>query len=195
MNGLGAMAESRTYTADFSLALINRTGAYHICNDLIRDLPHYFPRVRYWLLPFQPDPPLLRKAAGRAMLAELALCGDSALVARPRPDGPVMYMDPLYVLRTELSAEDIVLCHDVGPITHPDLFEPGGVRLYQLAYDKIARVKPGVVVVSEFTRNEYKKLYGEPRFLTTCRLYVRAGVVKDSAAPVEIGRASCRERV
>ncbi|MDX2276371.1 MAG: glycosyltransferase family 1 protein [Hyphomonadaceae bacterium] len=179
------MAERNTYVADFSLALINRTGAYHICNDLVRDLAPYFDQVRYWRLPFQPQPTLLRKVVGRAMLAELATLKDCATLARAHPRQPVLYMDPLYVLRTELRPEDIVLCHDVGPITHPDLFEPDVVRLYRLAYDKMARVKPGVVVVSDFTGSEFRRLYGEPRFLTTCRLYARPAIAANDTAPVQ----------
>ncbi len=180
------MADHPIYTADFSLALINRTGAYHICNDLLRDLPHYFPRVRYWRLPFQPQPTLLRKVAGRAMLLELATMGDSNILARSHPDMPVLFMDPLYVLRTQLRPSDIVICHDVGPITHPDLFDPTGVRLYHQAYDKIAAVNPGVITVSDFTRNEYRKLYGDnPRFLGVCRMYVRQDIGKPTSAPVE----------
>src|SRR3954470_2514129 len=100
------------YMADFSLALINRTGAYHICIDLLRELPHYFPRVRYWRLDEQPKSTFLRKVAGRAMLAELVTMQDSPVMARPHPDLPVLFMDPLYVLRTELRETDIVLCHD-----------------------------------------------------------------------------------
>ena len=174
------------YTADFSLALINRTGAYHICIDLLRELPHYFPRVRYWRLPFQPQPTLLRKIAGRAMLLELAAMGDSNFLARSHPDMPVLFMDPLYVLRTELRPNDIVICHDVGPITHPELFDPTGVRLYHKAYDKIAAINPGIVTVSDFSLNEYQKLYGKKsRFIVVVRQYVREGIAKDTTAPVE----------
>jgi glycosyltransferase involved in cell wall biosynthesis len=172
------MALHPTYVADFSLALINRTGAYHICNDVVRDLARYFDAVRYWRLPFQPAPTLLRKVAGRAMLAELGAMKDSATLARAHPRQPVVYMDPLYVLRTELRPDDIVLCHDVGPITHPDLFDETGVELYHRAYNKIAAVKPGVITVSDFTGAEFRRLYGDMRFLTTCRLYVRNAITK-----------------
>lgn len=179
------MPNHPTYVADFSLALINRTGAYHICNDLLRDLPQYFSAVRYWRLPFQPQPTLLRKVAGRAMLAELAMMADSPLLARSHPDQPVLFMDPLYVLRTELRPNDIVICHDVGPITHPDLFDPTGVRLYHEAYNKIAAINPGIVTVSDFSLNEYQKLYGKnSRFIVVCRQYVRTGIAKETTAPV-----------
>ena len=173
------------YMADFSLALINRTGAYHICIDLLTELPHYFPRVRYWRLDEQPKSTFLRKVAGRLMLMELVAMNDSPLMARRHPDLPVLFMDPLYVLRTPLEKNDIVICHDVGPITHPDLFEPSTVKLYHQAYDKIARVNPGIVTVSDFSLNEYQKLYGKnSRFIVVCRQYVRPGIAKESAAPV-----------
>lgn len=180
------MPQHPRYTADFSLALINRTGAFHICNDLLRELPQYFADVRYWRLPFQPQPTLLRKVAGRAMLMELRTLGDSSVLARSAPENPVLFMDPLYVLRTELRKEDIVICHDVGPITHPDLFEPETVRTYHIAYDKIAKVNPGIVTVSDFSLNEYQKLYGAgSRFIVVARQYVRLGIAKETTAPVE----------
>ena len=36
------------YVADFSLALINRTGAYYVCRDVVERLSHYFAATRYW---------------------------------------------------------------------------------------------------------------------------------------------------
>jgi len=33
------------YVADFSLALINRTGAYYVCRDLVRGLPDHFSAI------------------------------------------------------------------------------------------------------------------------------------------------------
>lgn len=174
------------YQADFSLALINRTGAYHVCRDLLRDLPHYFPRTRYWRLAETPQPDLLRKVAGRAMLTELRLMGDSSVMARKRPDMPILFMDPLYVLRTPLEKDDIVYMFDVGPITHSEYFEPETVRLYHLAYDKIARINPGIVTISDFSLSEYQKLYGaDQRFIVVARQYVRAGIAQGAAAPVE----------
>src|SRR5690606_25591223 len=66
----GAMKEG--YVADFSLALINRTGAYHICRDLVQGLPEQFPHIRYWRLCRKREPNgIVRKILGKAMLAEL----------------------------------------------------------------------------------------------------------------------------
>lgn len=176
------------YLADFSLSLINRTGAYHICRDLLDHLPRHFDQVRYWRTFNAPKTTLGRKILGRMMLFELERMGASTVVPWPGPKDkaqPVLYMDPLYVLRAELKPSDIVICHDVGPITHSDLFAPKVVDLYRQAYDKIARVSPGIVTVSDFSLNEYQKLYGKnSRFIVVCRQYVRLGISAETTAPV-----------
>jgi glycosyltransferase involved in cell wall biosynthesis len=182
-------APSVTYMADFSLALINRTGAYYICRDILDELPQYFDSVRYWRLREQPKSELLRKLAGRSMTFELSALRGAGSFPWPQlgsPDQPVLYMDPLYVLHADLKAEDIVICHDIGPATNPELYSPSTVRIYLEAYEKIARVNPGIVTVSDFTRREYERVYGRnSRFITTCQLYVRLGVGEASARPVE----------
>src|SRR5687768_2507718 len=120
----------KQYLADFSLALINRTGAYYVCRDVVERLPDYFAGIRYWrfVLSRRPDG-LFRKLLARAMLMEISRLGASDKVPRLGRSGlarlPTLFFDPLYVLRARLEARDIVLCHDVGPITHTELFEPG----------------------------------------------------------------------
>lgn len=180
------MSARQTYMADVSLALVNRTGAYYICRDVLQHLPQFFPQTRYWRLGFMPQQTLLRKIAARAMMQELYMMGDSDFLARAHPkDKPVFFMDPLYVLRTELKREDIVLVHDVGPVSHADLFPPEVARLYRLAYEKIARVNPGLLTVSDFSYREYRRLYGtQARFHFNTRLYVREGIVQDDVSPV-----------
>jgi|ERR1700730_3264741 hypothetical protein len=61
-----------SYLADFSLALINRTGAYYICGDILRGMPHLFSHVRYWQFILKEEPRgFIRKLLGLAMLWEL----------------------------------------------------------------------------------------------------------------------------
>lgn len=173
---------SPQYLADFSLALINRTGAYYVCRDVVERLNHFFPSVRYWRF-FQRREPrgLMRKLLGRAMLYELGRIAPALPLGRPRAtragDLPTLFLDPLYVLRTRLEARDIVLCHDVGPLTHRDLFDTGTTAMYERAYAQIQRAKPGIVFVSEASRAEFTRLFGEDfRFLEVIPLYVRANV-------------------
>ena len=139
--------------------MINRTGAYYVCRDVVQNLKPYFPAVRYWRSFLNQEPQgLRRKLLGRAMLYELSRLGGLGALPRPRRsragDLPTLYLDPLYVLRTRLEPRDIVLCHDVGPLTHRDLFDPGTTAMYERAYAAIKEAKPGVVFVSEASRTE-----------------------------------------
>jgi glycosyltransferase involved in cell wall biosynthesis len=181
----------RQYMADFSLALINRTGAYFVCRDLLRYLPDYFAATRYWRVLRTHEPrKLVRWLLGKAMLMELA--HGPASIARRWPQAltgcalPTLFLDPLYVLRSELKYEDIVLCHDVGPVSHPTLFDASTVRLYKSAYDRIVRARTGIVFVSEASRRTFVAHFGADfRFLRVIPLYVRRGIelANDVAPP------------
>jgi glycosyltransferase involved in cell wall biosynthesis len=97
---------------------------------------------------------------------------------RARPNRHRLILDPLYVLRSKLESTDIVQCHDVGPVTHPDLFGPSISGLYKEAYDKIQRVGPGMVFVSDASQAVFRSRYGDKfRFLQTVAQYVRPGVM------------------
>ena len=184
------MRPQEQYLLDFSLGLINRTGAYVICRDLLQELPDYFSDVRYWRL-LRRDVPegFMRRVAGRLMLQEISLLKDRPFLQWPEPP-PVagrrqVFLDPLYVLRARLDPEDIVLCHDVGPVTHPDLFGDGGPGLYLPAYEKIQRVGPGMVFVSDATQQAFRSRFGGRfRFMQTVAQYVRPGVLTGEMAPV-----------
>ncbi len=150
----GTTAGSSRYLMDFSLGLINRTGAYVICRDLLQELPHYFPQVRYWrmLLGKTPDG-LPRRIAGRLMMMEITKLRGRKGAYWPEgkafPGKRRLILDPLYVLRSRLDRDDIVQCHDIGPVSHPELFGPSVSGLYAEAYDKIKQVGPGMVFVSD----------------------------------------------
>lgn len=172
------------YLADFSLALVNRTGAYFISREIVDSLPEYFANIRYWrqFRQIPPTPGVQQKILGRVMMAELAKLRGSAAFQWPVParyhDLPILFFDPLYALRSRLKREDIILCHDVGPLTHSELFESSTVGLYRDAYDKIQAVGPGIVFVSEASKNAFVKLFGNNfRFLKTIRLFTRQTAV------------------
>ncbi|MBR0644498.1 glycosyltransferase [Plastoroseomonas hellenica] len=176
------------YLMDFSLGLINRTGAYIICRDILREMPEYFPEVRYWrLIRREPPAGLFRRIAGRLMLHELSLLKDRSLLMWPDgrrvPNRRRLILDPLYVLRSRLDPDDIVQCHDIGPVSHPELF--GGRSLYEEAYEKIRRIGPGMVFVSDASQRAFRDRYGDGfRFMQTVAQYVRPGVLTGSTEPV-----------
>ena len=132
--------------------------------------------MRYWRLTRDAPPSgLARKLLARAMLAEYRLLGGARLARLGRPaGGRVLYLDPLYVLRGGLERDDLVLCHDVGPITHRYLFDAWTASLYERAYERVRGARCAVVFVSESTRREFVALYGEDyRLLRTIPLYPR----------------------
>jgi glycosyltransferase involved in cell wall biosynthesis len=162
---------------DNSLSILNRTGAYYIAKDLCREFVPGRARVRYWRLGSKAPEGLFRKIVARLMMLEINWLRDSrfCLIGGRADEGVVrVFLDPLYVLRSELAETDIVLCHDVGPLTHGFLYDPCTVANYRVAYEKIRRRRPGVVFVSDWSKGNFISLYGSDfRFLETIPLYVR----------------------
>jgi glycosyltransferase involved in cell wall biosynthesis len=166
------------FIADFSLALINRTGAYYASRDVVTNLRSKFARVRYWRV-FQQDEPegWRRLLLRRLMFLEWRYLGATSW-SWPRGSKflPTVFFDPIYALYAGLDRRDIVLCHDVGPITHPALYEDATARTYKEAYRVICEKAPGMVFVSEASKREFVALFGSQfRSLDVIPLYVRAG--------------------
>ncbi len=187
-SGQPGPAPGRQMLADFSLSLVNRTGAYYVCRDLVQGLPALFQDVRRWRLLGRRDiDGTPRKILARLMMAEMKALRGSDWLPWPMPRGgqglPVLYLDPLYVLRARLQAKDIVLCHDVGPVTHPELFDGQTVSIYADAYAKIAATRPGMVFVSDASKDAFTAVFGRDfRFLHTIPLYVRPGSLAGEAS-------------
>ncbi len=182
------MKQHNKITIDASLALINRTGAYYIARDIV-DAFSSGNYIRYWRLWNKyPNASLVRKFFGRLMLKEIQVLKDSPIFQWPEKEGSdrIIYLDPLYVLRNKLSSNDIVLCHDIGPITHPELYEHKTIDLYHLAYQKIKHIGPGMVFVSETSKNQFMKHFGTNyRLLKTISLYLRSYLQQGDEVPVE----------
>jgi hypothetical protein len=87
-----------------------------------------------------------------------------------------MFLDPLYVLRSELKREDVVLCHDLGPLAHSSVYDPTTAGLYATAYKRIARTRVGIVFVGVSRRDFVAHVRGNFRFLTMIPLYVRRSI-------------------
>lgn len=183
----------KQFVADFSLALINRTGAYYVCRDVVEGLPQFFLAVRYWRLFLAKEPRgMIRKLLGRAMLLELNHLPLTEALPRARTPGEAraltLFFDPLYVLCTHLGRDDIVLCHDLGPVTHPELFDTKTSQLYRMAYERIRKIGPGMVFVSEASRAAFAiAIDRNCRFQQVIRLYVRERVdAKEGQPPAGI---------
>ena len=173
---------------DCSLSLINRTGAHYICEDLTSALGgNGF--VRRWRL-LKPQLPtgIARKIFGRLMLREIARLGTSSRFLWPEPKAiklKRLFLDPLYVSRSRLEVSDIILCHDIGPVTHSELYDSGTVEAYQKAYTKIAAAQPGLVFVSNSSQRAFAARFGTGfRFLKTIPLYVRTGSGAGHCEPI-----------
>ena len=177
LHGAGARAPLGAVLFDNSLSILNRTGAYHSAKDLTREFVPGGAGVRYWRLgSFAPEG-LARKIVARLMMLEINWLQDSEFFAirdGVKGRGFRLFLDPLYVLRSRLTEHDIVLCHDVGPLTHSELYDERTSANYELAYQKIRRAKPGVVFVSDFSARQFSSLFGfDFRFLRTIPLYLR----------------------
>src|SRR5258708_30194073 len=173
---------------DCSLSLINRTGAHYICEDLAAAFGGKA-ILRRWRLLKQPLPTgVARKIFGRLMLREITLLGTSNRFLWPEPKAVKLkrlFLDPCYVSRSRLESSDIVLCHDIGPISHPELYDSGTVDAYEKAYTKIATVQPGIVFVSNASRRAFEARFGTNfRFLRTIPLYVRSGSLAGHSEPI-----------
>ena len=111
---------------DASLSLINRSGAHYIAEDLALAFGGEGVVRRWRLLRGQLPTGIARKVFGRLMLREMSLLGTSTRFLWPEPKAAKLkrlFLDPLYVNRSRLESSDIVLCHDIGPVTHPALYD------------------------------------------------------------------------
>src|SRR5690606_21535003 len=168
-------------------SLINQTGAHFIAQELSELFAERAVVRRWRLLGRQLPSGITRKVLGRLMLKELALAHAMPWAMWPEPKGPHrrLFVDPLYVLRSRLEGADLVLCHDVGPLTHPELYDRTTRALYAQAYDRVRRVAPGMVFVSHASRAAFERLFGvEYRLREVIPLYLRRGSVEGSESPV-----------
>lgn len=149
---------------DFSLALNDRTGKLFLGRDIIAALGDQVAAVRYGRFRRFPRHDLMRRVAGRLTHDETRarVFGRKAasLLPRSRERNATLHLDPLSVVRHRLEPRDIVLCHDVGPISHPPYFAPGVEQFYTLAYGEMRAAKPHMVFVSKTSQTAFHALYG-----------------------------------
>jgi glycosyltransferase involved in cell wall biosynthesis len=152
------------WDVEFSLALHNRTGKYFIGRAILDDQAESVASVYYWRCPFNQVPVgLAAKLLGRLAMVDVRLqrSGLARIVPRLRTARPILHLDPFSVTLHRLAAKDMVLCHDMGPITHPHLFAPEVSDLYRHAYREIAQAKPKMTFVSQASRRAFAGLYGD----------------------------------
>lgn len=145
---------------EFTLALNNRTGKYFFCKDMIDASQDLIRNCYYWRIPLKNLPPkTIARVLGRLARIEVDLRVRSCLphigpapISHPRP---MVFTDPRECVLYNLKSNDVVLCHDMGPITHPSLYEPGVRELYTLAFDMIKAARPFMLFVSEASRRDF----------------------------------------
>jgi glycosyltransferase involved in cell wall biosynthesis len=176
---------------EFTLALNNKTGKYYFCRDLIKAAPNRVGSVLYWRVPLERSPTgLVARILGRLALIEIQLRRRFPLTQRWLPlvrrVRPLVFMDPREVIFHELKASDCVICHDVGPITHPELYHPTVKETYEMAYAKIRAAKLSMIFVTKVSMREFVALYGkEFRSMTVIPIPLRTGVVEGPEDQVE----------
>ena len=174
------------WDVDFSLALHNRTGKYHIGRDILASCSDLIGDVFYWRIKLaKPPTGLAARIIGRAAEWENRM---EQLVPSVRPRRRRLHLDPLTSLSTRICPEDAVLCHDLGPLTHPELFPAKLPKLYAKAYARINRVQPHMVFVSRASRNHFKELYGVPRNARVIYPQIRVGAVGGKLQPISIAK-------
>lgn len=183
-----ARAREPTLLLDCSLSLINQTGAHFIAHDLAQAFAESVVVRRFRSLDRPLPQGLARKVMGRVMLRELRHAHARPFLLWPEPVATRItrvFLDPLYVLRSQLAASDIVLCHDIGPVTHPGLYDPATIALYRAAYARLKQVGAAVVFVSEASRAAFEGAFGTAfRFRKVIPLYVRDGSIEGASQPV-----------
>lgn len=165
---------------DFSLALFNRTGKYFIGRTILDHHADLISRIYYWRVASRTTPTgLAARIIGRLEAEERDFrvrFGERRMRAAAEP-GRWLHMDPLTVLHRTVTRHDVVLCHDLGPVTHPELFAEGTGRAYGLAFSLITEAQPKLVFVSEASRNAMIERYGPLRDSAVIYPHIRSGLM------------------
>ena len=167
--GKKVRGETNLLDVDFSLAIHNRTGKYFIGQGVIDLLGDQLGSVYYGSIALSGPPSGLHgRVLGRLQRWQVMSRTRSQRPRwprRPRDNRPLLHLDPFTVPSTELRPGDLVLSHDVGPLTHPNLFDPNVCVAYRAIYSEIAEVGPHLVFVSDASRRAFHELFPqcEPR--------------------------------
>jgi glycosyltransferase involved in cell wall biosynthesis len=150
---------------EFTLALNNRTGKYFFCRDMIAASQDLIRNCYYWRVPLADFPSNnVARVLGRLARMEISMRVKRPfsyrLIAPISRCLPMVFTDPRECVLYRLNPSDVVLCHDMGPLTQPDLYGPGVRELYALAFDRIKAARPLLMFVSEASRRDFVRIYG-----------------------------------
>jgi glycosyltransferase involved in cell wall biosynthesis len=152
---------------EFTLALNNATGKFFVCRDAIAACNDLIRNVWYWRVPLNVHPPrgFVARVLGRLALIEvnfrIGKVSSRFLPPLMRNKRPLVFTDPREVVLYELKSCDVVLCHDMGPVTHADLYHPVVKPTYEAAFKKIQEAKPRLVFISKSSMANFIVLYGD----------------------------------
>ena len=155
----------RLIEIEFSLALNNRTGKYFVCKDLIEAVDDFIENIWYWRIRSAAVPcGLTARILGRLMTTEYVtrtgFPGLDAALGRRWRANTILFTDPLQVLFYRLKSSDIILCHDMGTITHPQLYADGVQEAYAKVFKEVREARPHMLFVSRSAQGEFHRLYG-----------------------------------
>ena len=177
---------------EFTLALNNSTGKYFIGQDVIEACGDLIRHVWYWRMPAKSLP---RRSVSR-VLGRLALIEVNARVALHsswfvpplvRCPRPMVFTDPREVILYEIKPCDVVVCHDMGPLTHSHLYGRKVRSTYEIAFKKIKQAKPILIFVSKCSMNNFVSLYGDDyRSMSVIYPGIREGIFSGNAEPFEV---------
>jgi glycosyltransferase involved in cell wall biosynthesis len=86
---------------------------------------------------------------------------------------PGLFLDPLYVLFSDISDKDTVLLLDMSTVTNPDWHNRAVGMLYEVAFAQIARARPNLIAISRNTADAYVANFGYPsKPIQVVHLYV-----------------------
>jgi glycosyltransferase involved in cell wall biosynthesis len=174
---------------EFTLALNNATGKYFVCRDVIEGCGDLIEKVWYWRLPMKQLPArTLARVLGRLAVLEINFrlkLRSSAHLPLIHNSRPLVFSDPREVILYALKSRDVVLCHDMGPLTHPELYHPSVKRTYETAFEKIRKAKPLLVFVSECSLKNFVTLYGDDYpFMKLIYPALRMGIDSGEEEPI-----------
>lgn len=187
IKGLTVTIDKKKYDIDFSLAIRNRTGKYIIGAQIIKDHPDLINKVYYWRTALSNSPNkyiarILDISSNIEIRIRRATGGRYPPVAVRRIR--TLHIDPYTVTMSTVSAQDIVLIHDVGPVSNPDLFDVGVETLYDSAFRRAKQADARLVFVSKSSKDEFCRLYGATSDMRVIYPPIRTGEVRHDERPV-----------
>ena len=165
---------------DLSPGLINATAMGYVTRDAAEALQGADLGFSWFGEALAAPPDAITAGRLRAKLdALLAAAADGRAPVRPEAAaGPApglrrVFLDPLYVLFSEVTQNDVVLILDMSAVTTPAWHAPAVAALYTQAFSRIARAGPQLLAISDNTAQTYCANYGYPRReVRTIPLYV-----------------------